>query len=117
MLSQSKFPIDFWAEAVNTACYTQNRTLFNRDHGKTPYEIMANRKPTLKYFHLFGGKFFVLKDEHLGKFKAKAAEGIFLAYSLESKVYRVYLIDHQKDLESMNVTFDDTKLPSHQREK
>ena len=44
-------------------------------------------------------------------------EGIFLGYSLESKDYRVYLIDHQKVIESMNVTFDDTKLPSLQREK
>ena len=117
MLSQSKLPIYFWAEAVNTACYTQNRTLINRDHDKTPYEIMANRKPTLKYFHVFGGKCFVLKDEHLGKFEAKADEGIFLGYSLESKAYKVYLIDHQKVIESMNVTFDDTKLPSLQREK
>ena len=71
MLSQSKLHIYFWAEAVNTACYTQNRTLINRDHDKTPYEIMANRKPTLKYFHVFGGKCFVLKDEQLGKFEAK----------------------------------------------
>ena len=54
---------------------------------------------------------------HLGKFEAKADEGIFLGYSLESKAYRVYLIDHQKVIESMNVMFDDTKLPSLQREK
>ena len=62
VLSQLKLQFYFWAEAVNTSCYTQNRTLINRDHDKTPYEIMANRKPTLKYFHVFGGKCFVLKD-------------------------------------------------------
>ncbi|MGI4673465.1 hypothetical protein ACR2XN_28780 [Klebsiella pneumoniae] len=79
---------------------------------------MANKKPTLKYFHVFGGKCFVLKDgEHLGKFDAKADEGIFLGYSLESKSYRVYVIEHQKVIESLNVTFDDTKLPSLQKEK
>ena len=117
MLSQSRLPIYFWAEAVNTACYTQNRTLINKDLEKTPYEAMANRKPTLKYFHVFGAKCFVLKDEHLGKFDAKADEGIFLGYSLESKAYRVYVIDQQKVVESLNVTFDDTKLPSLQIEK
>ena len=58
-----------------------------------------------------------MKDEHLGKFEAKADEGIFLSYSMESKAYRVYLIEHQKVIESMNVTFDDTKLPSLQRVK
>ena len=40
---------------------------------------MANKNPTLKFFHVFGGKCFVLKDdEHLGKFEAKAQEEIFL---------------------------------------
>ena len=117
MLSESRLPVYFWAEAVNTACYTQNRTLITKDLEKTPYEIMANKKPTLKYFHVFGGKCFVLKDdEHLGKFEAKAHEGIFLGYSLESKAFRVYVIEHKKVIESLNVTFDDNKLPSIQTE-
>ena len=69
---------------------------------------MANKKPTVKYFHVFGAKCFTLKaDEQLGKFEAKAHEGIFLGYSLESKAYRVYVVDHKKVIESMNVTFDD----------
>ena len=117
MLNEAKLPLYFWAEAVNTACYTQNRTLINKDHNKTSYEIMANKKPTVKYFHVFGAKCFTLKDdEQLGKFESKAHEGIFLGYSLESKAYRVYVIDHKKVIESMNVTFDDNKLPSIQDE-
>ena len=58
----------------------------------------------------------MLKDEHLGKFDAKADEGIFVGYSLESKAYRVYVINDQKVVESLNVTFDDTKLPNLRRE-
>ena len=112
---KQSLPLYFWAEVVNTACYTQNRTLINKDHNKTSYEIMANKKPTVKYFHVFGAKCFTLKDdEQLGKFESKAHEGIFLGYSLESKSYRVYVIDHKKLIESMNVTFDDNKLPSIQ---
>ena len=65
----------FWAEAVNTTCYTQNCTLINKDYNKTSYEIMANKKPTVKYFHGFGAKCFTLKDdEQLGKFESKAHE-------------------------------------------
>ena len=80
---------------------------------------MADKKPTLKYFHVFGAKCFVLKErnEHLEKFDAKVEEGIFLGYSLESKAYRVYMITDQKVIESLNITFDDTKLASLQREK
>ncbi|XP_074374572.1 uncharacterized protein LOC141714981 [Apium graveolens] len=55
-------------------------------------------------------------DEHLGKFDAKAEEGIFLGYSLEYKAYRVFVIDDNKVVESLNITFDDTKLPSIQKE-
>jgi transposase InsO family protein len=36
MLSYSKLPLCFWAEAVNTACYVQNRVLVVKAHGKTP---------------------------------------------------------------------------------
>ena len=89
--------------------------MINKDYNKTSYEIMANKKPTVKYFHVFGAKCFTLKDdEQLGKFESKAHEGIFLGYSLESKAYRVYVIDHKKVIESMNVTFDDNKIPSIQ---
>ncbi|GKD04549.1 hypothetical protein Tco_1179523 [Tanacetum coccineum] len=33
-----------WAEAVATACYTQNRSLIHTRHEKTPYEQAPNRK-------------------------------------------------------------------------
>ena len=111
---KQRLPLYFWAEAVNTACYTQNRTLINKDYNKTSYEIMANKKPTVKYFHVFGAKCFTLKDdEQLGKFESKAHEGIFLGYSLESKDYKVYVIDHKKVIENMNVTFDRQQAPKH----
>ncbi|GJU75815.1 putative ribonuclease H-like domain-containing protein [Tanacetum coccineum] len=39
MLADSKLPTTFWAEAVNTACYVQNRVLVVNPHNKTPYEL------------------------------------------------------------------------------
>ncbi|GKE54073.1 ribonuclease H-like domain-containing protein, partial [Tanacetum coccineum] len=39
MLSDSKLPTIFWAEAVSTACYVQNRVLVVKPHNKTPYEL------------------------------------------------------------------------------
>nr|GEY56491.1 putative ribonuclease H-like domain-containing protein [Tanacetum cinerariifolium] len=39
MLANSKLPTTFWAEAVNTACYVQNRVLVVKPHFKTPYEL------------------------------------------------------------------------------
>nr|GEV49988.1 putative ribonuclease H-like domain-containing protein [Tanacetum cinerariifolium] len=45
MLADSLSPILFWAEAVNTACYVQNRVLVTKPHNKTPYEILHGRTP------------------------------------------------------------------------
>ncbi|KAL8116646.1 hypothetical protein AgCh_022988 [Apium graveolens] len=62
MLQDSKLPTSFWEEAINTACYTQNRYLINKNIGKSPYSILSKRKPTVKHLHVFGSKCYVLKD-------------------------------------------------------
>ena len=114
MLSESKLPMYFWVEAINTAYYTHNRTLINKYLMKTPYEIMNNMKPTLKYFYVFGAKCYVLKDgdDRRGKFEAKSHKAVFDGYSRRS--YKVYIIGRHQVKESVNVTFDDTKLPNIQ---
>ncbi|GJS42507.1 retrovirus-related pol polyprotein from transposon TNT 1-94 [Tanacetum coccineum] len=38
-----------WAEAIATACYTQNRSLIHTHHNKTPYELVHDKKPDLKW--------------------------------------------------------------------
>ncbi|GKA05712.1 retrovirus-related pol polyprotein from transposon TNT 1-94 [Tanacetum coccineum] len=56
-----------------TACYTQNRSLIRLHHGKTPYELLHDRKPVLSYLHVFGALCYPTNDsEDLGKLKAKA---------------------------------------------
>ncbi|GJT42194.1 putative ribonuclease H-like domain-containing protein [Tanacetum coccineum] len=54
MLADSKLPTTFWAEAVNTACYVQNRVLVIKPHNKTPYELFLGRKPALSFMRPFG---------------------------------------------------------------
>ncbi|GKC07196.1 retrovirus-related pol polyprotein from transposon TNT 1-94 [Tanacetum coccineum] len=53
MLIFSKALLFLWAEAVATACYTQNRSLIRKRHNKTPYELLHDRKPDLSYLHVF----------------------------------------------------------------
>nr|GEZ69272.1 retrovirus-related Pol polyprotein from transposon TNT 1-94 [Tanacetum cinerariifolium] len=45
MLSDAKVPLFFWAEAIATACFTQNRFLVIPRHEKTPYHIINDQKP------------------------------------------------------------------------
>nr|GEU99927.1 Gag-Pol polyprotein [Tanacetum cinerariifolium] len=72
MLSAAKVPLFFWAEAIATTCFTQNRSLVIPRHEKTPYHIINDRKPSVKFFHIFGSVCYIVRDgENLNKMKEK----------------------------------------------
>nr|GEV31740.1 hypothetical protein [Tanacetum cinerariifolium] len=54
MLADLKLPITFWAGAVNTTCYVQNRVLVIKPHNKTPYKLFLGRKTALSFMKPFG---------------------------------------------------------------
>nr|GEY10587.1 putative ribonuclease H-like domain-containing protein [Tanacetum cinerariifolium]GEY13586.1 putative ribonuclease H-like domain-containing protein [Tanacetum cinerariifolium] len=54
MLADSKLPTTFWAEAVSTACYVQNRVLVVKPRNKTPYEFFHGRTPALSFINYLG---------------------------------------------------------------
>ncbi|KAJ9536658.1 hypothetical protein OSB04_un000131 [Centaurea solstitialis] len=109
MLAYSGLPVTFWAEAVSTACFTQNRTIITKRFKKTPYHIINHRVPNVKFFHVFGCRCYILNNrDNLGKFDKKADEGFFLGYSLTSKTFRVYNKRTKMVMETVYVTFDET---------
>nr|GFA95050.1 hypothetical protein [Tanacetum cinerariifolium] len=73
MLIYARTPLFLWAEAVATACFTQNRSIIHLRHDKTPYEFLHNTFPDLSYFHVFGALCYLTNDsENLGKLQPKA---------------------------------------------
>ncbi|GJW88878.1 putative ribonuclease H-like domain-containing protein [Tanacetum coccineum] len=89
MLADSKLPTTFWAEAVNTASYVQNRVLVVKPYNKTTYELFHGKTPTLNFMRPFGCPVTILNTiDHLGKFDSKADKGFFVGYSLNSKAFR-----------------------------
>ncbi|GJW26531.1 retrovirus-related pol polyprotein from transposon TNT 1-94 [Tanacetum coccineum] len=54
MLIYAKALLFLWAEAVATACYTQNRSIIRLHNGKAPYELLHDKLPDLSFFHVFG---------------------------------------------------------------
>ncbi|KAJ9567763.1 hypothetical protein OSB04_003729 [Centaurea solstitialis] len=91
MLADSKLPITFWAEAVNTACYVQNRVLIVKSKGKTPYELFEKKKPFIGFLKPFGCPCTILDTKtHLGKFESKSDDGFLVGYSSQSKALRVF---------------------------
>ncbi|GKE00450.1 retrovirus-related pol polyprotein from transposon TNT 1-94 [Tanacetum coccineum] len=72
MLIYAKAPLYLWAEAVATACYTQNRSIIRLRHGKTPYDLLHDKLLDLSFFHVFGALCYPTNDrENLGKLQPK----------------------------------------------
>ena len=91
MLNNKKLSKKLWVVAINTACYTINYVYLRPGTRMTPYEISKDKKPNVGYFHVFGSTYYILNDgEHLGKFDSKRDQGVFLGYSNNNRVYRVY---------------------------
>ncbi|KAJ9553556.1 hypothetical protein OSB04_017601 [Centaurea solstitialis] len=63
MLNASGLSLSFWAETVSTTCYTQNSSLVVKRHEKSLYQLLYNKRPNIKFFHVFGCKCYVLNDD------------------------------------------------------
>ncbi|GKB84455.1 integrase, catalytic region, zinc finger, CCHC-type containing protein [Tanacetum coccineum] len=86
MLIFSKALMFLWAEAVATACYTQNRSLIHTHHCKTPYELVHDKKPDLTFFRVFGALCYLTNDsKDLGKLQPTADIGYSLVMLLAGK--------------------------------
>lgn len=110
MINETNLPKYFWVDVVNTACYVLNRVLIRPILKKTPYELYKGRKPNISHLRVFGCKCFILNNgkENLGKFDAKADEGIFVGYSSFSKAFRVYNKRTITIEESIHIAFDES---------
>ncbi|GJW21408.1 reverse transcriptase domain-containing protein [Tanacetum coccineum] len=76
MLADSLLPTTFWAKAVSTACYVQNKVLVTKPYNKTPYKLLHGRPPSISFMRPFGCPMTILNTlDPLGKFDEKADEG------------------------------------------
>ncbi|GJZ01242.1 retrovirus-related pol polyprotein from transposon TNT 1-94 [Tanacetum coccineum] len=108
MLIFSMAPMFLWAEAMATACYTQNRSLIHTLYNKTPYELVHDKKPDLTFFRIFGALFYPTNDsEDLGKLQLTVDIRIFVGYAPSRKGYRIYNKRTRRIMETIHVQFDE----------
>ncbi|GJR26994.1 retrovirus-related pol polyprotein from transposon TNT 1-94 [Tanacetum coccineum] len=108
MLIYAKAPLFLWAEAVATACYTQNRSVIRLRHDKTPYELLHDKPPDLSFFHVFGALCYSTNNsENLGKLQPKADIGIFIGYAPTKKAFQIYNRRTRRIIETIHVDYDE----------
>jgi hypothetical protein len=109
MLDEYKTPDRFWAEAINTACYSINRLYLHRILKKASYELLTGKKPNVSYFRVFGSKCFILINRgRSSKFAPKAVEGFLLGYESNTRAYRVFNKSTGLVEVSCDIVFDET---------
>ena len=106
MIYAKDLPLNFWAEAVNTAVYILNRTGPTAFEGKSPFELWFNRKPAINHLRIFGTECFVhIPDVKRRKLNAKSRKGILVGYCGDKDGYRIWMHDSNEITVSRDVIF------------
>ena len=119
MLSGGKLGNQFWTAAVATSVYLGNRSITrNLPKGKTPYECLNKRKPSVIHLKTFGCVGYVHIDDHSRKkFDSKSVPCRFIGYSETSKAYLLWHEEEEKIVISRDVIFDEKCFQNRQELK
>ena len=105
-------PKFYWAEAVRTTVYIQNRI----GDKVSAYELYFGTKPNLRHLRVFGSIAYVhVPKEKRRKLDAKAENYILVGYSDKQKGYKCYNPRTKQARVSRDVVFDESAswyLPS-----
>nr|GFA57333.1 hypothetical protein [Tanacetum cinerariifolium] len=104
------------AEAIATACYTQNRSIIRLCHEKTPYELLHNKLPDLSFLYVFGALYYLTNEsENLGKLQPKANIRIFIGYAPTKKAFLIYNRRTRRIVETIHVDFDELTTMAYEQ--
>ncbi|GFY25523.1 retrovirus-related Pol polyprotein from transposon TNT 1-94 [Trichonephila clavipes] len=117
LLKSSEVPHKFWGEVLLCFTYAWNR-ICHKDSNKTPFEKYSGRKPSVLHLKPFGCLAYAGVPKQIRKkFDMRAKIGIMMGYAQRTKGYRIWLIDENKLVETINVRFDENKRGINFRQK
>ena len=110
MLSSAGIGQEFWAEAVETACYLVNRSPTSALIDKTPQEVWNGKKPSIKHLKVFGCDAYVhVPKEKRSKLDNKSKKCILNGYKDVMKGYNLWNPITKKTIYIRYVVFRDVK--------
>ncbi|GFX31274.1 retrovirus-related Pol polyprotein from transposon TNT 1-94 [Trichonephila clavipes] len=113
LLKSSEVPHKFWGEALLCFTYAWNR-ICHKDSNKTPFEKYSGRKPSVLHLKPFGCLAYAGVPKQIRKkFDMRAKMGIMMGYAQRTKGYRIWLIDENKLVETINFQRQVRKRPQH----
>eukprot|EP00253_Pinus_taeda_P003426 PITA_03426 len=118
MLSGARLGQEFWAKAVEIACYLVNRSPSLALEDKTPQEVWTSKKPSLPHLRVLGCDAYVhVPNEKRTKLDIKSEKCIFIgtlkeAVDLEDgKLWKEAMVDEMASLHK-NEAWDLVESPA-----
>ncbi|KMQ86283.1 retrovirus-related pol polyprotein from transposon tnt 1-94 [Lasius niger] len=109
MLHAQNLPLCLWEEAMRTAVYTLNRTLYLKEFNATPYELWTGKKPDLGHLRVFGSTAYLhVPKIFRKKLDRKAKKYILVGYQNDSANYRLFDSKTKEIKVGRDVTFYET---------
>src|SRR3954469_9806611 len=116
MLSHSGLGQEFWAEAINTACYLVNRSPSTAIECRTLFEVWSDSHADYPQLRVFGCPAYAhVRD---GKLEPRARKCVFLGYASGVKGYRLWCNDKKSPgfIISRDVTFNESASLTKEKE-
>ena len=107
MLYDTGLPLNFWAEAVSTAVYLQNRSPTTILRDVTPFERWYKKKPNVSNLKVFGckGHVHVPVQRRKRKLDSRSIKCIFNGYMSNGKGYKLFNTENKHFIQSRDVIF------------
>ena len=78
LMMEKNIALKYWREVVSTVVYTLNHVQVKKGTHSTTFKLWYGYSPNVKYFKVFGSKWYILKDVRKCKLDTKSEEGIFI---------------------------------------
>nr|XP_009597447.1 uncharacterized protein LOC104093413 [Nicotiana tomentosiformis] len=108
---QAYVPLCFWGECVSTAVYLLNRLPTILLQGKTLFEALYQKGPSIQHLRVFGSLYYATKVQKVDKFIPRVVPTIFMGYSYSQKGYVLYDLHSKGFFVSRDVVFKEYIFP------
>lgn len=100
-----------WPECILTATYIIYRLPSSVLLGKSPYEMIYKKTPSLSNLRVFGCLYFATVLHNLDKFKPRSQKCVFIGYANSQKGYKLYSLETKTVIYSRDVKFYENVFP------